>query len=180
MWIFDKLLDAGGKLIGLAEKAGIVKYPVKNYQFQVTHELWRGSRLNLEGYKVLKRAGFTTVINLCAENTDDTLDAMTAGLKAVLIPVIDNTAPISEQIYYFLNTVSVPDSKTYVHCEAGKGRTGVFVACYRIYRQGWSINDAIAEAVNFGLRMPCQMKFIREWGESLTKKQVQYGRAKRR
>lgn len=27
---------------------------------------------------------------------------------------------------------------TYVHCEAGKGRTGCAVACYRMAIQGWT------------------------------------------
>jgi len=56
---------------------------------------------------------------------------------------------------------------TYVHCEAGKARTGVVIACYRMAVLGWSAADALTEAVNFGCSVPGQQAFIREFGELL-------------
>jgi len=39
-----------------------------------------------------------------------------------------------------------------VHCEAGSVRAGVMVASYRIAVQGWSYEDAVAEARRFRFR----------------------------
>ena len=58
-------------------------------------------------------------------------------------------------------------SITYVHCEAGRGRTGVAIACYRMAVSGWGVEDALTEAVNFGCIVPGQQAFIREFGQSL-------------
>jgi tyrosine-protein phosphatase SIW14 len=38
----------------------------------------------------------------------------------------------------------------FVHCQAGKDRTGLVVAVYRILVDGWSVDDAISERKTFG------------------------------
>ena len=53
--------------------------------------------------------------------------------------------------------------RVYVHCEAGKGRTGVIVACYRMAVMGWDDEDALREAENFGCSTPDQLQFIRDF-----------------
>ena len=39
----------------------------------------------------------------------------------------------------------------FVHCEHGADRTGTIVACYRIQKEGWAPERALAEARDFGL-----------------------------
>ena len=61
-----------------------------------------------------------------------------------------------------------PDAvPTCVHCEAGKARTGVAIACYRMAVAGWSAADALTEAVNFGCSVPGQQAFISTFGAML-------------
>jgi protein tyrosine/serine phosphatase len=54
-------------------------------------------------------------------------------------------------------------SPTYVHGEAGKGRTATALACYRIAVDGWMADRAIAEAESFGLPLINQIAFIRRF-----------------
>jgi hypothetical protein len=61
-----------------------------------------------------------------------------------------------------------PDAvPTCVHCEAGKARTGVAIARYRMAVMSWSAAGALAEALNFGCVVPGQLAFISEFGDLL-------------
>ena len=59
------------------------------------------------------------------------------------------------------------NSPCYVHCEAGKGRTGVAVASYRMAVEGWPPQKAIAEAAKFGCTLPTQVQFLEKFGADL-------------
>jgi len=64
------------------------------------------------------------------------------------------------------------DPKTgriYLHYEAGKARTGVMAASYRMAVMGWSPEAALLEARNFGCSIPDQLDFIQDFGELLAK-----------
>jgi protein tyrosine/serine phosphatase len=54
-----------------------------------------------------------------------------------------------------------------VHCEAGKGRTGTAVACYRIAVDGWTAERAIAEGRTFGLTLVNQINFIEKFAQTI-------------
>jgi hypothetical protein len=89
-------------------------------------------------------------------------------LRTKHVLVTDMESPTIAQLIEILDLLSGPDAEaTYVHCEAGKGRTGVVIACYRMAVMGWGIDDAVTEAVNFGCCIPAQQAFIREFGELL-------------
>ena len=112
-------------------------------------------------------------INLCAEMPDGDAPAIAAAglagqLRTTHIPITDMESPTVDQLTEMMDLLSGPDGElTYVHCEAGRGRTGVVIACYRMAVTGWGVADALAEAVNFGCIVPGQQAFIREFGETL-------------
>ena len=84
------------------------------------------------------------------------------------IPITDGTPPEDSQVIEFLQVLAEPGaSRTYLHCEAGKGRTGVMAACYRMAVMGWSSQDAQLEAVNFGCSTADQLGFIQDFGTKL-------------
>jgi Cyclin-dependent kinase inhibitor 3 (CDKN3) len=166
------VLDSYGALEQVPLLHFLSRYPVTSYTYQVSDLVSRGQRPNAG--KLLQLADRVSItINLCAEMTDGDRPAIAeAGLTATMrthhIPVTDMETPTIAQLAEILDLLSGPDAeRTYLHCEAGRGRTGVATACYRMAVAGWGANDALTEAVNFGCCIPKQQGFIREFGEML-------------
>lgn len=157
--IFDWLLDWGGEEVGdIEDVVHEPIYPVTPYWIAVDPgRLVRGSWPSPADLAVMKGIGCSTVVNLCEERSQDR-EVKDAGMIPSNIPIVDNTVPTEAQVEQFLATVAA--GMTYVHCEAGKGRTGCMVAAYRVRAQKWAPKDALAEALHYGLGMPCQEEFI--------------------
>jgi protein-tyrosine phosphatase len=163
---------------GTLEQAPLLRflshYPVTPYTYRVSEKVARGHRPDAAKLADLAgQRGYRATVNLCAEDDGgDTPEIAEAGLSSVLrtkhVLVTDMESPTIAQLIEILDLLSGPDAEaTYVHCEAGKGRTGVVIACYRMAVMGWGIDDAVTEAVNFGCCIPAQQAFIREFGELL-------------
>lgn len=165
MWLWKTFLNVMGRLIGLAELLGF-RFPVRKYKESVSSSLWRGSRVGAAEIRDLSENGFRLIINLCAENNTDAEIISKLGLHIahVRIPVVDNTAPTVEQMFCFLKYITnnsfVP---AYIHCEAGKGRTSVFVAVYCMAILGRSCLQSIAEAKAHGMIIPDQEDFLKRF-----------------
>lgn len=156
-----KAENVGAEAIGYAELAGF-RYPVTAYQFKVTETLTRGSRLDEAGLADLATRGFKGVVNLCKEY-DDSDKVRKAGLTPLHLPILDNTAPPEAMMKQFLDFANDPANQpTYVHCEAGKGRTGCAVACYRMGIQGWSDQQAVDDGKKFGLQLESQITWLQK------------------
>ena len=166
-YLKTKLLNFAGATVGYLAFIGL-KYPVKKYQLQVSERLWRGSRLKAVDIATLKSNGFKLIVNLCEERDTDSKPSYMYGINCIQIPIIDNRPPTKEQMIHFLNlTLDDDNVPVYVHCQAGKGRTGCAVACYRMAIQGWLPEDAILEAKKFGMGMPCQEEFLRVFAKEI-------------
>ncbi|MFO0595540.1 MAG: tyrosine-protein phosphatase [Myxococcaceae bacterium] len=164
---------AGSELVGVAELAGL-RYPVSKYEFKVSEGLTRGSRIDdPKGYDSLVKQGFKGIVDLTLEGTNDAKAGKKAGLNTFNVRILDNSAPTQKQMKDFLDFATNPkNSPCYVHCEAGKGRTGVAVACYRMAVEGWPPEKAAAEAKKFGCSLPDQQDFIAQFGADLAKGKI--------
>ena len=155
-WCFGELELAVGRCL----------WPIINpYEEPVTEQLWRGSAMCRSRYDDLARRGFLFTVSFCAEDSlGDNKFYKANGPLTVWLPVLDNTVPNRSQVELFLQLLEKhPESLVYCHCNEGKGRTGVFVACERIALEGWSNLSALMEAEQRGLKMPCQKQFILEY-----------------
>jgi protein tyrosine phosphatase (PTP) superfamily phosphohydrolase (DUF442 family) len=161
----QELEVAGGEAVGVAELAGL-RYPVKTYEAQVDGGLYRGSRVDAAQMATLKQQGIRGIVNLCKENNDDAANAAKLGLAALHVPILDNSAPSVAQMMQFIDFAKA-NPPTYVHCEAGEGRTGTAVACYRIAVDGWTAEQAIAEGKNYGLSLINQISFIEKFAATI-------------
>ena len=180
----EVVFDGIAAIPGVVELAGM-RYPVKTYSYKCSEQVTRGSRLDDAHIAELGKQGFKAIIDLTAEGTGDTDAALKAGMLAVNVPMMDNsleflTNPkkIEGQMVDMLCTVGAKEYQpVYMHCEAGVGRTGVAVACYRMSIPStppgggaprvWTPDEAVAEAEKFGLHLPDQLNFIRTFGNDL-------------
>ncbi|XP_076267935.1 dual specificity protein phosphatase 23-like [Rhynchophorus ferrugineus] len=70
------------------------------------------------------------------------------GLQWSYIPIIEFEAPSLDDIENFITICKKAREKQQaiaVHCRAGRGRTGVMIACYFVYFQDMSPDTAIAQ-----------------------------------
>jgi protein tyrosine phosphatase (PTP) superfamily phosphohydrolase (DUF442 family) len=161
----EELEVAGGEAVGVAELAGL-RYPVKTYEAQVDSGLYRGSRVDAAQMAALQQQGIRGIVNLCLENNEDAAPAAKLGMAALHVPILDNSAPSVAQMMEFI-AFAKANPPTYVHCEAGEGRTGTAVACYRIAVDGWTAEQAIDEAKSRGLSLIDQIHFIETFAQSV-------------
>jgi hypothetical protein len=168
------LLDGYGNLERVRLLQFLSHYPVTPYTYRVSPLASRGERPDPAKLTELARQqGYRATINLCAEMMLGDVPAIAvAGLTGALttshVPITDMETPTVAQLTQILDLLSGPGAEpTYVHCEAGKGRTGVAIACYRMAVLGWSAADALREAENFGCSVPKQQAFVEEFGAML-------------
>jgi protein tyrosine phosphatase (PTP) superfamily phosphohydrolase (DUF442 family) len=128
--------------------------------------LYRGGQLPPERLEAeIRRRGIKTVVNLGSDHEWDEEVCRRLGVRYVKLETGDCwnlcgcAAPGHEgqspagpmDITTFWEALDDPAARPLlIHCQGGVHRTGVVTAMYRIQREGWEPDDAIAEMDRFG------------------------------
>jgi protein tyrosine phosphatase (PTP) superfamily phosphohydrolase (DUF442 family) len=139
-------------------------HPFKTYSKWVDNGvLMRGSEQGGSAWADLKKQGIKTVVNLRYEDNGEAKDQAKLGMKNVWLPSYDQSLPTEPEIAQFLKVANDPANQpVYVHCEQGVGRTGVMCAAFRMQHDGWTADQAIAEAKQMGMNSSDQESYIRQ------------------
>lgn len=109
--------------------------------------LWRSGQPSTTGCQQLWNLGVRHIIklNFLTEGSDLPCETLGITVDYIPLPPQDFGQIISEKpklinIERAVCAMRIPN--TNVHCLHGQDRTGIIVACYRIWIQGWSKNAA--------------------------------------
>jgi len=121
---------------------------------QVTDRIYRGGQPQSGAWTELARLGVTTVVDLRrpVEHSvaEESLAVVSAGMRYRNFPMNGFDTPSAAQLTTPLSWLDA-DEKVFVHCKQGMDRTGTVIAIYRISRQGWENQKALAEAKSLGM-----------------------------
>ncbi|TJY58246.1 hypothetical protein E4T66_16245 [Sinimarinibacterium sp. CAU 1509] len=129
---------------------------------EVTPEvLWRGAQPDSDGAAWLLKNQVRTIVNLELVHDDlpvfeqleidDDLNQRIGYFRIREWEPLPLLAPfiVDAHVAHFLAVVATQPPPIFVHCRAGRNRTGVMVAAYRILIEGLPVEDAIAELKRF-------------------------------
>src|SRR5262249_31593413 len=90
------------------------------------------------------------------------------GLVYTNVPMVALARPTTQQVASILSTITNAPGRVFVHCLAGKDRTGAIVACYRILTDRWTVEQALREADEFRMAADAVRlkEFVRDFGAS--------------
>ncbi len=131
--------------------------------------LTRGGDPGEEGLQYLKDHGYKTIVSFLSDPAESAW-VVGSGMRYVHIPIhsglFGSDVPTQDQVQSFLSVVR--DSSLYpmfIHCHAGKDRTGAMSAIYRMEACGWTADEAVQEMNSFGFsgRYRNLMRFVRNY-----------------
>ena len=122
---------------------------------KVNSQLFRGAQPKSDGWKELVELGIKTVVNLRDDDERalaEEQEAKRAGLRYFNLPFPRIGGPRDEQMQKVLEIINSSENQPiFVHCRRGSDRTGTVIAIYRIERDGWTREEAQAEANRHGM-----------------------------
>jgi len=116
--------------------------------------LARGGEPDEAALQYLRDRGYKTIVSFLADPDESTF-VVEQGMKYVHIPIRSGPfscpTPSDDQVRQFLSVAT--DTTLYpmfIHCHAGKDRTGAMAAIYRMETCGWTNDEAVEEMKAFG------------------------------
>lgn len=123
---------------------------------KVNDMVYRGAQPKSGGLKLLKQLGIKTVVSLRDDDArakQEEAGARMAELQYFNLPFERWGRPQDKEMEQVLSIINNPANQpVFVHCKHGADRTGVVIAVYRITHDGWTSQQAKAEAKRYGLK----------------------------
>ncbi len=142
---------------------------------RIDDHYYRGAQPENRDYEDLAALGIMTVISLTSQDSDPGEKALVekADMKYYQIPMDSHIPPTPAELAEFLEIVNDPASQpVFVHCAAGKHRTGVMTAIYRLTQHGWTADQAYKEMKQYkfglGLFHPKLKSFVYDYYKKLS------------
>lgn len=125
---------------------------------KVSDRLYRGSQPTPLGWMTLHAMGITHVLKLNKSN--EGVDEPPVGIVVGATPLPPSTVteivemPSMDDLHAAIEKIKVwltsGGQKVYVHCTHGHDRTGLIIACYRVWVEGWPKEKAEKEMIDRG------------------------------
>lgn len=123
----------------------------------VNPELYRGGQPASGGLQRLADLGIKTIVNLRGEGegvSREEEEARALGLRFFHAPFERSGRPRDADMKLVLSILNTPEYQpVFVHCKQGADRTGTVIAIYRITHDGWTSEQAKAEANRHGMHL---------------------------
>jgi tyrosine-protein phosphatase SIW14 len=118
---------------------------------QMDERYFRGAQPEPGDYQALKDLGVNTVIDLRNDPTHyEKAEVEALGMRYVNIPFSGWKYAKDTQVEEFMKIMNDPSTGiVFAHCKAGKHRTGLTGAVYRMEKYGWDYDTAYKEMKNY-------------------------------
>jgi protein tyrosine/serine phosphatase len=117
---------------------------------RVTDTILRGGDVTSTGLENLHAMGVRTVIDLAGDDEKEGRTCRRLGMTFHSFPMDADERPDDATVDRILQILRNAEEPVYLHCSAGKHRTGAIAALYRIRVQGWAPEKAWAEQQSYG------------------------------
>ena len=132
---------------------------------EVREGVWRGPKLTTNELEILKPASIINLENnhraVCAEK----IYCLRRNICFYEVPMSEIFPPSRKQLIEGVTLIESAPAQIYVHCLHGVDRTGFVIAAYRMLVQGWTIEKAYQECLDYGHHVYAYWW----WKRSLTK-----------
>jgi tyrosine-protein phosphatase SIW14 len=122
---------------------------------RVDAHIYRGRQPKAAAFTELRQMGIKTVLDLRGgmfHKPRERKLVEAAGMRYISIRLSGIFEPKDSQIARILAILEDPAQQPiFVHCRRGDDRVGMVIACYRIAHDGWTNQQALAEARRVGI-----------------------------
>lgn len=136
---------------------------IRRFRTIIPGKLYRGSAPSVKDVVKLKHLfGIKKIVSL-DEQSGDNIKNICKILKInhVMMPLDGSNKAIINLFSHDLKKLLLDDGPTFIHCKEGKDRTGFVVAAFKCKYLGYSLKEALDEALSLGFGIGVNPEYIK-------------------